>query len=207
MKFSKDQILGAIPYPQKKDPTNCVIYSLMNLFGKEEPFLQFKKESDGHDLNDEVASLNKVKDLWVGDNDLHIFPYKLASNGGHLYDGLTIGQLQGALDFWDYSHYDCKDWFIAVSVTVASRFNIYGRHQVSIYYDGKGGGKRANLILCDPQIDNYVKLEGVHELLAFYRTVMEIDIVAYVDDGGLKALYFKKKSFSHIPFEALKEED
>lgn len=97
MKFKQEQILNQIPYPQLDDPTNCVIYTYMNLL-LNKSFLKFKKYTEGHNEQEETKILNQFKHLWIKE-DYQLFPNKITSNGRHLYNGLTIGQLQWALDY------------------------------------------------------------------------------------------------------------
>jgi hypothetical protein len=62
--------------------------------------------------------------------------------------------------------------------------------------------------LCDPQIHKFVILEGIHELIAKYKIIKEVEVISFASEYGMQYHYFAKAQFSHVPFDALdKEED
>ena len=203
--FKKEKLLTDLPFPQVGDPTNCVLYCMMNLFNDDRFYDKYQKDKGGHDEKDEMQILNNEKDI-IFHTDSVLFQRRLGCNGGSVYDGLSISQLQRAFEFWDHQAHD-ESTFVPVFLTVASQSKMYGLHRILVLYDGQSPTKNARLILCDPQISKFVILEGIHEVVAKYRIINDVEIMSFASEKGYHYLHFSKAAFSHIPFDALDKEE
>ncbi|BFP39523.1 hypothetical protein FGF1_03680 [Flavobacteriaceae bacterium GF1] len=188
--------LKKIHFPQGGDPTNCVLYCYMNLFNTMSGFKKYYKENGGHNEDEECKIINwNIKKFGIGGQ--HLVLEKLAHNGNHLYDGLTLGQLKRAMEFWPHETHDGSKWFIPIFVTVASKQRLNGRHRIMLLYCGSEN----KMVLMDPQVDRYVFLDGIGDLILMYKTIMTMDVVGHTTDKGVKAILFSKEHFEHLPLE------
>lgn len=198
MKFTEDRYLGQIPFPQGKDKTNCVLYCLMNLHNTD-TFYKYKKESVGHDSNEEIAIINVHDKFWVENNKLLAF-YPILTNAGNICDTVTLGQFKSCLEFWNYEYHSSGKVFVPLHITVKSKRNLFGRHRILVLFDGG-----SNFILCDPRIENFVFLKSENELLAYYD-ILDVELVGMPTPEGWNVIYFNKKYFKHIPLGFLDNE-
>lgn len=193
-KFGEDNNLSKIPFPQRNDPTNCVVYCFMNLFNNKELFEEFLRENRGHNWEDEYKIINLRAKLF---NSLsgNLYVREFANNAGSIHDSLTLSQIRNALHYtFDYE-YDDRDYFVPIFATVASKKNMRGRHRV-LFFDLGG----ENIILCDPQIDRFL-LISLSDFMCYYKTIISIEAVMNCDkDFNIKVVHFRKEDFSHIPW-------